>query len=161
MKKRTKAAPRKPAQLATSRARVNASPVPDAIAAICASVEAGLPVVKAAWMHGVHPDALESQARHHAEIGAMLAGARARACAARLAKLDALIDEGKPTTGQCWLIERLDRDVFHLPTMIQSESRVEVSAAPVTSDAVERALAEIKRAERARAEEARRLEGRE
>jgi hypothetical protein len=129
------------------RARANASPVRDVIDDVCRIIEDGwTPVSRAAWQCGVHPEALESRARHDDAIREKLMRSRAKAYAVRVAKLLDCIEEGKPTAGVLWMMERLDRDVLHLPTLVQLDARM-TSGDAATPDQVARLKALIAKLE--------------
>lgn len=146
-----------PSHASRARARTfELSPVRDVIDAICADIAAGMPRATAAARHGVSEEALRGRANEDAEIAAKVARASAQAEAADIARLDALIDEGKPTAGQTWKMERLYRKTWNIPAMVQSESVVTVSAAPASAEALRRAAEVAEQRERLEREAAER-----
>lgn len=106
---------------ARARTRVITSPVHDKLDDICAQIEAGMPVRSACWSCGISPDALDSRMRDDIEVRARIETARARGEGAHLARLDAAIEEGKPTAGLTWKIERLYPATWHQATKVSAE----------------------------------------
>lgn len=128
-----------PSHASRARARLfTASPVHEVIDRICGYIESGMPRASAAALCGVSGEALRARVNEDPEIAAKVLASSAKAEAADVAKLDALIEEGKPTAGQTWKMERLHRHGWNIPTLIQSESRVEVTSLPATADALQR-----------------------
>lgn len=152
----------KPSSSHASRARARsflASPVHDVIDAICEEIAGGSPQASAAAKHGVSAEALRGRANEDPEIAMKLSRALAMGEAKARRKLEDLIEEGLPTGGQTWLMERLYRGTYNIPTLVQSESRVLVTEVPATSEALRRAAEERARVEALEAEAKARGEG--
>lgn len=85
---------------------------------ICERIRGGSSVDAACWREGVDPDAVRGRCRTQPAEKAKIEAARAEAEDARRAQLAALIDDGKPTAGATWMLERLHRGQYHLPSKV-------------------------------------------
>jgi hypothetical protein len=94
-------------------------------------MRAGSSFSAACWREGEPPEAVRSKMRHNPRIAALIEGARAEAEDARRERLTRLVEDGKPTGGATWELERLHRAEFHLPTKIAMGGDAE--APPVAS----------------------------
>jgi hypothetical protein len=91
---------------------------PKRIARICERIRGGLSVDASCWSEGIDPQAVRAAGVHHPEVKIALEQARADAEAARVRRLETLIEEGKPTGGATWLLERLHPSQYHLPSKV-------------------------------------------
>ncbi len=109
---------------------------------IAQRIRDGSSVDAACWREGIDPDAVRSTMRRHPDVRAIIEGARAEAEDERRAKLDVLVAEGKPTAGASWMLERLHRGTFHLPTKIAMGQ--DPDAGPVQVERAEMTEAQIR-----------------
>lgn len=133
-----------------SRARAKAfemSPVRDVIDEICADIEKGMSQASAAEKHGVSDEALRGRANEDPVIAAKVRRALASSEARDIAILEALIEEGKPTAGQTWLMERRYRRRYNIPTMVQNETVHHISGDPASPEQLARLKALIAKVE--------------
>ena len=133
-----------------ARARVAARPsssVFEHLDRIERLIASGLPRATAANMCGVTPQALADREREDVEVAARLAVARAQSEQVHLDRLDELIENGKPTAGLTWKIERLFKREWHIPTKIAMGQ--DPDAGPVKVEA-HQVLSEDELRERAR-----------
>jgi hypothetical protein len=111
-------APKNDARTTNARAREPAHE-PKRLARICERIRGGLSVDASCWAEGIDPDAVRSAGRQgHDEVRLALEQARADAEAARVRRLDELIEAGKPTGGATWMLERLHRKSYHIPQKV-------------------------------------------
>lgn len=116
---------------------------------ICARIRAGSSVDAACWREGVDPDAIRGRCRTNPDEKAKIEAARAEAEDVRREEIRTLIAEGKPTAGATWLLERLHRGQYHLPSKVHVGGDEE--AGPVATT-IKITLAEATEAARERGE---------
>lgn len=103
---------------------------------ICQRIREGSSVDAACWREGIDPDAVRSTMRRHPDVRAQVEAARAEAEDMRRQRLAMLIEEGRPTAGATWELERLHRSTYHLPSKVDLSASV--TSAPATSEQARR-----------------------
>jgi hypothetical protein len=88
------------------------------LARICERIRGGSSVDAACWREGLNPDTLRSRCRANPEELALVEAARAEAEDARREQLRELVASGMPTAGATWMLERLHRGQYHLPSKV-------------------------------------------
>lgn len=119
---------------------------------ICDRIRGGSSVDAACWREGISPDAARSRWRHAPAELALVEAARAEAEDVRREEIKALVAAGMPTAGATWMLERLHRGQYHLPSKVHVGGDEE--AGPVRAE-VRLTLAEATEAARGRDEEER------
>jgi hypothetical protein len=85
---------------------------------ICERIRGGSSVDAACWREGVDPDAIRGRCRTNPDEKAKIEAARAEAEDARREQLRELVASGMPTAGATWMLERLHRGQYHLPSKV-------------------------------------------
>lgn len=116
---------------------------------ICERIRNGSSVDAACWREGVDPDAIRGRCRTQPAEKAKIEAARAEAEDARREQLKELVAAGMPTAGATWMLERLHRGQYHLPTRVLSgqdpeAGPVQVEAAPLTEEALRKRLEAVR-----------------
>jgi hypothetical protein len=101
---------------------------------ICARIRAGSSMDAACWREGIDPQAVRSTMRRHESVRTAVEAARAVAEDARRERMDAMIDDGKPTRGLEWQLQRLHPHVYDAPTKVELTG---ADGGPLTSQTVE------------------------
>lgn len=86
---------------------------------ICARIRAGSSMDAACWREGIDPQAVRSTMRRHESVRTAVEAARAVAEDARRERMDAMIDDGKPTRGLEWQLQRLHPHVYDAPARLE------------------------------------------